>query len=196
MKKFTTAILLVGLFVFAAGISQAAEYKVDPVHSNIVFKIRHILGKVTGIFEKYSGKVVFDPNDLPGSKIEVTIQVGSINTFVPKRDEHLRTPDFFAAKDYPEMSFVSSQIVHKSGNVYEVKGTLSAKDVSKPITVDFQYHGSKANPMDPKQTIGAINGAFTINRLDYHIGSGKFYDLGLVGKEVELWFDFEMIKAQ
>ena len=139
---------------------------------------------------------MFDPKDLPGSKIEVTIQVGSINTFVTKRDEHLCTPDFFAAKEYPQINFVSSKIVHKGGDLYQLSGTLSAKDVSKPISVEMRYYGTKVNPMDKKQTIGALSGAFTINRLDYNIGSGKFYDLGLVGKDVELWFDFEMIMAE
>ena len=196
MKKYAFILLLMAALALTSGQSLAAEYQLDPVHSSIGFKIRHVLGQVVGLFQEYDGKIVFNPQELDKAKLEVTIKVASLNTFVPKRDQHLLSPDFFAAEAYPLISFVSQKIEHVSGDLYQASGKLKIKQVEKDISVQLRYLGKKQNPMDDKQTLSAIAGNFKIDRLDYKVGDGKFWTMGMVGKEVDIWFDFEMIQIK
>ena len=149
--QLAIALVLFGFVSLAGAAQQAQEYRFDPPHCNITFMVRHIFVNVPGRFVDFSGTVRFDPKNLEGSLFDVTVQAASLDTFVDKRNEHLRSAEFFDVAKYPEIRFTSSRITHKAGNIYAVKGTLTLKGVSRAVELPVTYFGKKANPMNPQQ---------------------------------------------
>jgi polyisoprenoid-binding protein YceI len=188
-------------FVVAAAVMFAASahatapsWSVDKAHSNIYFGIQHIYSTVKGVFNDFAGEIRFDPDNLGDSRFDFTVQVESIDTNITKRDNHLLSGDFFDAGKYPQMTFKSAAIKHRGGNGYSVEGTLTVKDVSRTITVPFTYFGTTANPFNPKELVAGFEARMTIDRLQYHVGTGKFYDMGVVGKEVDILITIEAVR--
>mgnify|MGYP001056375542 FL=1 len=188
-------------FVVAAAVmfavsahAAAPSWSVDKAHSNIYFGIQHIYSTVKGVFNDFTGDIRFDPDNLGGSRFDFTVQVESIDTNITKRDNHLLSGDFFDAGKYPEMTFKSAAIKHLGGNGYSVEGALTVKDVSRTIAVPFTYFGTTANPFNPKQLVAGFEARMTIDRLQYHVGAGKFYDMGVVGKEVDILITIETVR--
>jgi polyisoprenoid-binding protein YceI len=193
MKK-AFAIILGIVFLLISGTSgfaAALEWKVDPVHSGIYFGISHIYSTVKGFFNEFSGVIEFDPANLKESRFDFTVNVSSINTNNSKRDGHLQSADFFDAGKYPKMTFKSAAISHTGGDQYSVEGTLTVKDVSKNIKLPFTFFGSKQHPLNPKQQVAGFEARMDIDRLEYHVGDGKFYKMGAVGKEVNVLVSVE-----
>jgi polyisoprenoid-binding protein YceI len=184
-----TAVLI--LILGSNGIVAAQEWKIDPAHSGIYFRIDHIYSKVNGYFPDFSGKIIFDPSNLKNSQFEFTISVKSVNTNNGKRDGHLQSGDFFDAKKYPEMTFKSRSITHKQDNSYVVTGTMKIKDVSKTLELPFTFFGTKQNPFNPKQEVAGFEARLTIDRLEYHVGNGRFLQMGVVGKDVDVLVSLE-----
>lgn len=149
----------------------AAAYQVDPAHSSINFAVRHYgISVVRGRFTDFAGTIRFDEKDVAKSSVEFTAKIASVNTDVAKRDEHLRSPDFFDAAKYPELTFKSSK-VSKRGDEWVCAGTLTIKGVSKEIEIPFKLGGPLANDKGDKR-IG-VEGWVTINRQDYGIAFGN-----------------------
>ncbi|MFP4159596.1 MAG: YceI family protein [Desulfobacterales bacterium] len=197
MKKLsgiTALIFCVVLCVTGLSHAQAEEWKIDENHSSIYFDVDHTFVTVRGLFDDYSGNVVFDPEDEDASSIDFTVKVDSIDTNITKRDNHLRSDDFFAAGKYPEMSFSSKEIRHEGDDQYTVKGDLTIKSVTREVEVPFRFLGMKDNPMDDGQKVAGFEAEFTINRLDYNVGTGKFAEMGVVGEEVNILVALEIIK--
>ena len=193
MKKsiqISLIVVIVWLFALNAHAS-APAWSIDNAHSGIHFGIQHIYSTVRGYFSKFNGEILFDPDNLGQSRFDVTVSVKSINTNNTKRDGHLRSGDFFDAKKYPEMTFKSSAIKQLSGNRYTVEGTLTVKDVSRTVKIPFTYFGSKLNPFNPKQLVAGFEARMTIDRIEYHVGNGKFLQLGVVGKDVTVLITIE-----
>jgi polyisoprenoid-binding protein YceI len=192
MKK----ILLFLLFVIAIAPFQvgAQEWQIDPVHSNFYFEIRHTYAIVRGQFMEFTGDVYFDPDKPAESRFDFVINVNSIDTKIGKRDIHLRSPDFFDAGRYPRMTFKSSRVSRGEGNKYLVEGVLTIKDVSKDIVLVFDYHGQKENPAKPGETIAGFDTRLRIDRFEYHVGNGKFYKLGIVDKDVDIYVTLELLR--
>jgi polyisoprenoid-binding protein YceI len=117
--------------------------------------------------------------------------VKSINTNNGKRDGHLQSKDFFDAKKYPEMTFTSQSITHRQGNAYAVTGTMKIKDVSKPVELPFTFFGTQQNPFNAKQEVAGFEAHLTIDRLEYGVGNGKFFEMGVVGKDVDVLLSLE-----
>ena len=189
-------IVLVVLALIFLGQTQAwaAEWQLDPDHTNFYFEVKHTYATVRGQFDDFDGDVFFDPENLEKSKFDFAVEVDSINTNIGKRDKHLRSDDFFDAKKYPLMTFKSSRITHAGGNRYIVEGKLTIKDVSKDMALEFVYYGQKENPLKKKQLVTGLDSRLTINRLDYHIGDGKYYTMGVVGKDVDILITLEMLR--
>src|SRR5260221_14786395 len=127
--------VILGLFMALSFVSTAVlaadSYKIDPVHSNLGFSVKHMMvSNVIGQFDQYDGKIMFDPKDLANSKIDVTIQVSSINTRNEKRDGHLKSPEFFDATKFPTITFVSKKIT-----ATDMTGDLTVKGVTKEVTI-------------------------------------------------------------
>lgn len=194
MKK----ILLITCFVLILWPLQlmAYEWEIDAAHSEIRFEIKHIYSSVSGRFSDFSGNVFFNPAQLDKSKFDFTVKVDSIDTHIDKRDNHLRSPDFFDAGKYPLMSFKTTRVTHKSGNRYDLEGILTIKDVSKDIVVEFIYWGQKPNPFKKEMLVSGFDCRFSIDRLDYHVGNGKFFKMGVVGKDVSITITLEATRKK
>lgn len=198
MKKKICFSVVATLLLFMGTISMAAaaQWKIDPPHSNIYFSIRHIYATIEGRFTDFDGVIEFDPANLRESRFDFKVRVDSIDTHENKRDEHLRTSEFFDAHKYPEMTFKSKSITHKMGDQYEVDGVLTVKDVSRDVKVPFTYFGSRQNPLNPKLIVAGFEAHMDIDRLAYHVGSGKFYKMGAVGKEVKVLLSMEASREE
>ena len=167
----------------------ADTYKIDSSHSNVVFRVKHLnVAYFYGRFNETSGICVFDEKDPSNSRIEVTVKADSIDTKDEKRDRHLKSPDFFNAKQFPELKFVSTQIKPVGKNELEVTGDFTLHGVTKPITVKVERTGSGPDPWGGHRT--GFETTFTIKRSDY----GMDYMLKGLGDEVKLMIGIEAVR--
>jgi len=172
----------------------ATAWAFDPPHCSVMFFVKHILAKVPGRFDSYSGTVRFDPANLDGSSIDVSVDMGSVDTGVAKRDEHLKSPDFFDAAKYPGMRFVSQRITSRGGSEYLAEGDLTIKDVTKRIQLPFTYLGTRPSPMEQGKQLAGFEAHFSINMLEYHVSDGKFQKMGVLGDTAEIVINLEMVR--
>ena len=192
MKYIARGILTV-VIVLYSGFAAAGPWTVDPDHSSINFRIKHIYSTVSGHFSDFKADIAFDPDNLDKSRFDFTVQVDGINTLIEKRDQHLRSEDFFHADRYPVMTFESSRIVHKQGDIYTVEGTMTIKDVSKDMSVDFTFYEPKPNPMNKDKLVAGFETTFSIDRLNYNVGDGRFHSMGVVGNMVDILISVEAL---
>jgi len=192
MKKILFLLLLFLVLLPFQAVAQ--QWNLDPVHTNFYFDVKHTYATVRGQFMDFSGDVFFAPDNLDKSKFDFVIKVDSVDTQVGKRDTHLRSPDFFNTAKYPAMTFKSSKVSHVEDGKYIVSGTLTIKDVSSDIALEFDYHGQKENPLKPGEIIAGFDTRLTIDRLQYNVGDGKFYKMGVVGKDVDILFTLELLR--
>ena len=195
MKKYiylSIFFLLIGLFITTAQ-AKPSGWEFDEAHSRIYFDIRHTFAMVRGQFDDFSGNIVIDPVNNAVVQCDMEIRVESINTGIQKRDNHLRSKDFFDVEQYPLMKFLSREVKHIGGNRYEIIGYLTIKDVTQKIIVPFTFLGIRDNPLDPNQRVAGYEGKFTIDRLAFHVGTGQFSDMGAVGKDVDIIVTFEVL---
>ncbi|HJV49102.1 MAG TPA: YceI family protein [Geothrix sp.] len=162
-------------------------YKIDPVHSEISFKIRHLLAKVSGRFTKFNGTVKVDTTDISKSSVEVSIDVASINTDNEARDKHLKTPDFFDVEKFPTITFKSTSVKEVAKGKLEITGDFTLHGVTKKITFPITNAGTQAGMKPGTVVAGFIDGALSINRNDYGI---KTYP-GALGEDVAISLNIE-----
>ena len=197
MKRLLASIATIIALALPA-LASATVWNIDPDHSNVGFKVRHLMvSNVRGNFEKHSGVVDINDKDITKSKVQVTIQTASINTNVQKRDEHLRSADFFDVAKYPTMTFVSKKVVKAGDGKLKVTGNLTLHGVTKEVVLDVE--GPSAESKDPWGNIRSGASASTkINRKDFGLTWNKGLETGgvLVGDEVAINLDIEMIKAK
>jgi polyisoprenoid-binding protein YceI len=173
--------------------SAAPSWNLDTAHSNVYFSVDHIFSKIRGHFNEFKTDINFDPADLESSKFDFEIQVSSIDTNIGKRDKHLQSGDFFDAAAFPIMTFQSSRISDQGNGMYEVAGTLTIKDKNYDLTLPLKLEGVKEHPAKKGTNVAGFNGQVTIDRLAYGVGTGKFYDMGIVGKDVEVFVSLELL---
>lgn len=188
MKKLMTILTVIAL---SFGAYAQTQWKVDPYHSSLNFKIKHSgISMVNGKFTDYTGQLITNGEELENARFDFTVQVNSINTNVEQRDNHLRSADFFEVEKYPYMTFESTRIL-KSGkpNHYILHGKLTIKDVTKDVVADL-YYGGKADS-EQGQRMGMMAKA-TINRFDYHVD----YDPTAtgIGKDVHIEVHLQFVK--
>jgi polyisoprenoid-binding protein YceI len=172
-------------------------YTIDPVHSRIGFVARHaMVTKVHGSFDEFEGSGYFDAENPAASRLELTIHAESIDTRHPDRDAHLRSNDFFDMEKYPTITFVSTAVEQTSDDTFRVTGDLTVKDVTKPITIDFEYGGAAVDPFG-NHRIG-FEGTANINRKDWGVNWNAVLEAGglLVSDKVTLEFDISAIKTE
>lgn len=184
------ALILMTLSAHAAPFT----WSVDPPHTGIYFDIKHIFSTIRGQFDDFSIALNIDPANIPNSSCSFTVQTDSINTLNATRDTHLKSDEFFDTKAFPTMTFKSTQITAQGGNRYLVEGDLTIHGVTKRITVPFTFLGIKPNPMKSSQVVSGFNANFAINRLDFNVGNGKYYKMGVVDKEVDITISVEALK--
>jgi polyisoprenoid-binding protein YceI len=170
-------------------------YTLDPTHTRIGFVARHaMVTKVRGSFNEFEGTAVVDGEDPANSSVRVTIEAKSVDTRNAQRDEHLRTNDFLALEQYPQITFVSTGIRQVGDATFEVTGDLAIKDVTNRITIPFEFEGASQDPFG-NQRIG-FDGSVIINRKDYGLTWNAALETGgvLVSDKVVLEFEVSAIK--
>jgi len=190
MKKLLTLLVVTGLLL-ASRPALAADYQLDPVHSSIGFQVSHLMvSKTTGSFGDYTTDIRFDPQDLTGSSINVTIQAASIDTNNEKRDTHLRSGDFFDAETFPTITFTSTSITEQ-GDGYLITGNLTIRGVTRELAIPAEILGPVKSPYG-FDAIG-ISGSTVINRQDFGVSWNKQLDQGgvMVGDDVKVNFEIE-----
>jgi polyisoprenoid-binding protein YceI len=135
--------LLVALFLAMAPWPARGNeiYKFDPAHSTIAFKVRHFLGTAKGRFTKFSGTIEVDRDHPEQSSVTATIQTASLDTAIAKRDEHLRSDEFFNVAKFPQITFKSHRVKQTGANAGEITGDLTMHGVTRPITLRVQLAG-------------------------------------------------------
>lgn len=188
-------ILVAALLFITAAVQPAAatEWQFDKAHSSVYFDVTHIHSTVRGMFTEFDGTIVFDPARPEAGSMTFTIRPGSVDTGITKRDNHLRSEDFFGVSEYPEIRFASTAISKQGDNRYTVSGKLTIKGETHMIDVPMTYHPAVNNPVKPGQKVAGFDFAFTIDRLEYGVGDGRFYKMGVVDREVDLFISLEMI---
>lgn len=184
-------ITLVATILLTVSSFAQTQWKVDPYHSSINFDISHSgISIVNGKFLDYTGNLKKDGEALTNANFDFTVQVNSINTSVEKRDNHLRSADFFEVEKYPNMTFKSTKIsATKKPDEYLLYGKLTIKDVTKDVVFNVHYGGSVKNDQGEKLGMKAET---TINRFDYNIN----FDPGAtgVGKDVRIIVHLQFAK--
>jgi polyisoprenoid-binding protein YceI len=171
------------------------SYALDPTHTRLGFVARHaMVTKVRGSFEEFEGKAHLDFEDPSKSTAEVTFQIASVSTGQKQRDDHLRTNDFFDAPTHPTGQFVSTSVVKKSDDEYEMTGNLTLKDITKPVTITWEPTGTAKDPFG--NTRVGFEGKGTISRKDWGIEYNAALEAGgvLVSDKINLEFDVSAIK--
>ncbi len=193
-SSFIISVLVVFLWLNPAS-AKMERWEIDKVHSNIYFDIRHTYATVRGFFGDFSGSILHDTENPENSRVDFEVKVDSINTNIIKRDEHLRSDDFFAAKTYPKMTFRSTHVKRIEGNRYLMEGDMTIKGVTKKIAVPFIYFGMRQDPMQKGVMVAGLEAEFVIDRLDYGVGDGKFFKMGAIGKDVHIVVTLEVLKG-
>lgn len=184
------SVLTIGFMLAIASPALADTYSVDKVHSEAAFQVRHILTKVRGTFRDFSGTVTFDKAKPENSAVEFRIKTTSVDTGIQKRDDHLRSPDFFDVATHPEIVFKSTKVVAKGGNKFDVTGDFTMHGVTKSITLPVTFLGEQKFG---KGTKAGFETALTLNRKDYGLTWNRALESGgvLVGEEVEIAINIE-----
>jgi len=173
--------------------ASANTWEIDPAHSTIEFSVKHMMvSTVKGQFEKVKGAIELDDKDVTKSTVEVTIDLTSVNTHEPKRDGHLKSPDFFDVAKYPTATFKSTK-VQKAGKKLKVTGDLTLHGVTKPVVLEVEGP-SPASKTPFGTTVRGVHATGKLDRKDFEIGWNKVLDNGgvLVGNEVTLEFNAEL----
>ena len=179
-------LLIAALLMLIAQSGFAASYKIDPAHSEVGFTVDHLMiFKVSGFFTEFAGTIEADPTTKTLSKVSATIQTTSVDTRIEKRDNHLRSPDFFDVAKYPEMTFVSKKI-EGSGTGITVHGDLTIRGTTKPIVLAGSFQGQN------KDAWGNVRAGFAakakISREEFGLTWNKLLETGgvTVGDKVEI----------
>ncbi|MEW6220728.1 MAG: YceI family protein [Thermodesulfobacteriota bacterium] len=195
LSTILTALLLGALLAAPAG-AEVPAWSLDTAHSNFFFDVRHIFSSIRGSFPEYSGSIRFDPANPGASSVRLEIEVASVETGVAKRDGHLRSDDFFAASTYPRMTFASTAITRTGEQTFDIAGRLTIKDVTREVVLPVVFHPGQDHPMDPRSLVAGLEGQLTIDRLSYHVGDGKFFRMGVVGREVKILVSLELLRQK
>jgi polyisoprenoid-binding protein YceI len=189
-----TALLTLALMSSPA-FAAPETYKIDPVHSTIGFKIRHLVGNVTGRFGDVSGTILVDPDHPESATVAATIQVQSIDTANTKRDAHLKSPDFFDAAQFPTMTFTGKKVTVTGKDTADVTGDLTIHGVTKEVTLHVQFLGKANGPDGTPRTGWEATGK--INRADFGLQWNKLVEgTAMVGEEVDIDLQIESSLAK
>ncbi len=171
-----------------------ARYAFDLTHSSVQFQVRHmVVSKVRGTFDKWEGEIEFDEQDLAKSKVNVTIDVASVNTREPKRDEHLRGADFFDVANHPSLRFQSTRL-EKQGDAYRLVGNLTIRGTTKEVALEVEVNGVAKSPWGDERAGFSAKGS--VDRRDFGLTYNSLLEAGgvMVGEKVEIIIDIEAVK--
>ena len=170
-----------------------ATYRIDVGHSDISFRIRHMMSRTRGTFNEWAGTITADPADWTTGSVDVTIQAASIDTRHERRDADLRSDNFFDVETYPAITFKSTK-VDVSGTTLSITGDLTIRDVTRSVVLQGEFLGVTGKGT-PRERIG-FEASTTINRLDYGVKWNRAIEGGgvLLGDEVEISIGIEAVR--
>jgi polyisoprenoid-binding protein YceI len=194
MKRFIC--LLVGLALLSPLTVLASTWEIDPNHTTMQFKVRHLMiSNVKGGFDKFRGMLSLDDKDITKSKVEVVIETASVNTNIKKRDDDLRSPNFFDAAQFPTMTFTSTKVEKAGENGLKIIGNLTIKGTTR--TVVLVVDGLTPEVKDPWGGIRrGASASTTIKRRDFGLTWNKTMDNGgaVVGEDVAIQLEVEFVR--
>jgi len=190
-------IILITLLLAIPHFSFAENWKIDPAHTSVEFKIKHLMiSWVKGTFTDVQGAVIFDKAEPEKAAVNIQIATASVDTGNKKRDDHLRSPDFFDAASYPVMSFVSKKITLANGIPTQINGELTLHGETRTVTLEVEEFSPTIT--DPwGNTRRGASASTTINRKDFGLTWNKALEAGgvVVGEEVRISLEVELIKG-
>lgn len=195
MNKRATWIAAAFLALSGPWICSAATYEIDPVHSEVGFKIRHMMvGKTAGKFTRFSGSFEYDGKNPKKWSARASIEAASIDTANSKRDDHLRSEDFFDVAKHPSLEFVSTDVKGGKGGKAKLMGKLTLHGVTKDVALDLELNG-EGQDAQGKDRIG-FTAKTKIDRRDFGITWNKTLDKGgfAVGNDVDITLEIEAVK--
>ncbi|MBI2311411.1 MAG: YceI family protein [Betaproteobacteria bacterium] len=193
MRKIAISMLLGGSLVLSAlpaAYAAAEEFDIDPQHSNVVFLIDHLgYSRMVGRFNDFSGDFTFDEANYGTAKVSFAVKTESVDTRHPKRDDHLRSPDFFNAKEFPAMTFRSTRVEKNGDRTAKLIGEVTLLGVTRPVTLDVRFNKRAEHPLPAynKVMVAGFSARGKVKRSDF----GMKYALPGVGDEIELIIEVE-----
>jgi len=188
---------LITLALTSASLSaQETTWKLDNVHSNVLFTVRHlVISEVTGKFKDFDVTFKASQSDFSDASIGAVVKTSSVDTDNENRDNHLRSADFFNAEQFPEMTFRSTSMKKIGETKYTLTGDLTIRDVTKPVSFSVDFLG-----VIDGGTFGTRSGwkaTTTINRFDYNLKWDRALESGglVVGKDVTIQLNLELVKG-
>jgi len=172
-----------------------STYKIDPAHSEIVFKVKHlVISTVSGHFSKFDATMTSSKEDFTDAQISFEADVNSVTTKNEQRDAHIKSDDFFNAEKFPTITFTSTSIEKKSDNEYTLKGDLTIRDITKPVTLHVEHGGSTIDPWGQSREGFEITGK--VSRKEFGLKWNALTEAGgaVVGDEVRLQLSVQMVK--
>lgn len=185
--------LAAALAMTLASIASAEVFQIDPVHSGVNFKVKHLFSMVPGRFKTFSGTIHYDAQNVEKSSVEVSIDAASITTDNEKRDGHLKSDDFFGVEKFPTIVFKSTKVAKKGEDKLEVAGDLTMRGITKPVTLMVDILG--VGPGMGGATVAGFLGTARIDRTDYEVKWNRTLDTGglLVGEDVMIELPIEAV---
>ena len=196
LKIITAFVAALFIAIGSAGVASADVFNIDPGHSTVGFKVKHmVVSNVTGSFDTFEGVINFNADAIEKSSVEVKIAAASINTRSEKRDADLKGGEFLATEEFPDITFKSTSI-KKSKNGFVATGNLTIHGVTKEVEIDFNVAGPVVNPWG--KTIIGVEGTLEIDRQDYGVKWSKNLDSGglVVSNTVKIELNIEAVKAE
>jgi polyisoprenoid-binding protein YceI len=174
-----------------------AKWVIDPDHSVAAFTVRHMMiADVHGQFNKITGVIHFDIGDIAHSSVEAEIEVSGVYTGIQKRDEHLRSPDFFDVVQYPKVTFRSDKVKSTGNKRLKVEGSLTMRGVTKHVVLEAEYSGPVKDPVEEGGMSVGFTASVSINREDYGIMWNAGMEGGVVaGRDVRIILNVEADRA-
>jgi polyisoprenoid-binding protein YceI len=192
-----TPVALAFTLTLAASAAFAQDvYNVDKTHSEVTFRIRHFVSKVSGRFDDFSGTISIVPGKPAASSVEFAIKTASINTANTGRDNHLRSADFFDAEKNPEITFKSTKIVPVDANTFNVTGIFTMHGTARELTIPVDFGGTVTDQRGTEKAGFSLTAR--LNRKDYGIVWNQTLDSGgmMLGDEVEITVNIEANKRK
>lgn len=170
-------------------------WAIDTTHTEVQFKVKHlVIATVTGFFKKFSGSVESESEDFDGAQVNFSLNVNSIDTNQVDRDNHLKSPDFFAAEQYPTIDFTGS-LAKVEGSEYTLDGALTLHGITKAIVLNVDFGGTIVDPWGNNRAGFEISGK--LNRKDFGLTWNSLTEAGgmVVSEEVKLHINAELIRG-
>jgi len=170
----------------------SAAWNVDANHTEVNFSVNHFFTPVTGSFRDFEVGLNYDPDDPSASSVEARIAVASVDTGNERRDDHLRSPDFFAAEEHPYITFESTSVERVADDRLVARGPLTIRGVSREVELPITILGTKAIPAEMKEMLGDIDevasfeASTTLDRGDFGVGTGSWAATLVVGGQVDI----------